>query len=321
MSSTLQTYGSLMLASRLRRLSDQLYAGVDASYLAAGVELTSRCFPLLLLLRDNGPTAITALAAQIGQTHPVVVQLGRKLLDAGVVVEMPDAKDERRRLLALSDAGLALLRDMTPLWDDVRAAVDAVFEQGTPQFMALLERAEARLHTQGFGETIAACRRQRERAAVDIIDYEARYAADFKRLNIEWLERYFYVEALDDKVLSDPQSSILDAGGQIFLARLDGRIVGTCALIRAGGDAFELSKMAVTPACQGLGIARRLIERAFDAFEASGATLLLLESNSKLQPAIALYESSGFVHVARPAGEAHYQRADVYMEWQGRSRG
>ena len=51
----------------------------DLRYLAAGVELTSRCFPLLLLLRDNGPTAITALAAQIGQTHPVVVQLGRNL--------------------------------------------------------------------------------------------------------------------------------------------------------------------------------------------------------------------------------------------------
>jgi ribosomal protein S18 acetylase RimI-like enzyme/DNA-binding MarR family transcriptional regulator len=320
MSSTLQTHGSLMLASRLRRLSDQLYAGVDASYLLAGIELSSRCFPLLLLLRDNGPTAITALATHIGQTHPAVVQLGRKLLDAGVVAEMPDAKDERRRLLALTDAGLALLGTMAPLWDDVRAGVDAVFEHATPQFMALLERAETRLQAQGFGETIAACRRQRERAAVDIIDYDAAYAGDFKRLNIAWLERYFYVEALDDKVLSDPQSSILDDGGQIFLARLDGRIVGTCALIRAHGDAFELSKMAVTPECQGLGIARRLIDRAFDAFDASGAALLFLESNSKLQPAIQLYESSGFTHVARPAGEAHYQRADVYMQWQGRAR-
>lgn len=318
MSSTLQTYGSLMLASRLRRLSDQLYAGVDTSYVAAGVELTSRCFPLLLLLRDNGPTSITALATQIGQTHPVVVQLGRKLVDAGMVVEMPDAKDERRRLLALSDAGKVLLRDMAPLWDDVRAAVDSVFEHGTPQLMASLERAEARLQARGFGETIAACRRQRERAAVEIIDYADQYAPDFKRLNIAWLERYFYVEALDDKVLSDPQSSILDAGGQIFLARLDGRIVGTCALIRAGDASIELSKMAVTPECQGLGIARRLIERAFDAFEASGAQLLFLESNSKLAPAIRLYESSGFNHVARPAGDAHYQRADVYMEWQGR---
>ena len=50
----------------------------------------------------------------------------------------------------------------------------------------------------------------------------------------------------------------------------------------------------------------------------SGAPLLFLESNSKLHPAIRLYESSGFTHVARPAGDAHYQRADVYMEWQGR---
>ena len=321
MSSNLQTYGSLMLGSRLRRLSDQLYAGVDTSYLAAGVELSSRCFPLLLLLRDNGPTSITVLAAQIGQTHPVVVQLGRKLLDAGVVLEQQDAKDERRRLLALSASGQTLLESMAPLWDDVRAGVDAVFGQATPQFMDLLERAEARLQAQGFGETIAGCRRQRERVAVEIIAYDAQYAADFKRLNIAWLERYFYVEALDDKVLSDPHSSILHDGGQIFLARLDGRIVGTCALIRAGSDSIELSKMAVTPECQGLGIARRLIERAFDAFEASGARLLFLESNSKLQPAIGLYESSGFEHVARPAGEAHYQRADVYMEWRGRKHG
>jgi len=65
--------------------------------------------------------------------------------------------------------------------------------------MASLDRAEGALAIAGFGETIAACRRQRERAAVEIIDYAASYAADFKRLNIAWLERYFYVEALDDQ--------------------------------------------------------------------------------------------------------------------------
>src|SRR5450830_1778265 len=274
--STLQTYGSLVLGSRLRRLSDQLYAGVDSSYVAAGVELSSRCFPLLMLLRDNGPTSITVLAAQIGQTHPVVVQLGRKLLEAGVVVEGKAAA-----------------------------------------WIATLDKIEANLQEQAFGDVIATCRRQRERAAVEIIDYEAQYASDFKRLNVEWLERYFYVEALDDQVLSDPQVSILDGGGQIFLARLDGRIVGTCCLISTGADSVELSKMAVTPACQGLGIARRLLLRALQAYQDSGARLLFLESNGKLLPAIQLYESTGFVHVARPDGEVHYQRADVYMEWSG----
>lgn len=315
--STLQTYGSLMLGSRLRRLSDQLYAGVDSSYLAAGVELSSRCFPLLMLLRDNGPTSITVLATQIGQTHPVVVQLGRKLLDAGVVVEMSEPKDERRRLLALSESGQVLLRGMEPLWNDVKAAIDAVLEGKAAAWIATLDKIEASLQEQAFGVVIATCRRQRERSAVEIIDYEAQYAPDFKRLNVEWLERYFYVEALDDQVLSDPQTSILDGGGQIFLARLDGRIVGTCCLISAGADSVELSKMAVTPACQGLGIARRLLLRALQAYQDSDARLLFLESNSKLLPAIQLYESTGFVHVARPDSEVHYQRADVYMEWRG----
>lgn len=315
--STLQTYGSLMLGSRLRRLSDQLYAGVDSSYLAAGVELSSRCFPLLLLLRDNGPTSITVLATQIGQTHPVVVQLGRKLLEAGVVVEMSEPKDERRRLLALSESGQTLLRSMQPLWDDVKSAVDVVLDGKTHAWLSILDKIEAHLQEKAFAEVIATCRRQREQAAVEIIDYEPQYALDFKRLNVEWLERYFYVEALDDQVLSDPQVSILDGGGQIFLARLDGRIVGACSLIRASADTFELSKMAVTPACQGLGIARRLLLRALQAYQASGARLLFLESNSKLQPAIQLYESTGFVHMARPDGEVHYQRADVYMEWRG----
>ncbi|CDG83323.1 bifunctional helix-turn-helix transcriptional regulator/GNAT family N-acetyltransferase [Janthinobacterium agaricidamnosum] len=314
--STLHNYGSLLLASRLRRLSDQLYAGVDLSYQAAGVALSSRCFPLLFLLRDNGPTSITALAAQIGQSHPIVVQLGRKMLDAGVVTEMSSPTDERRRLLALSDEGRALMQGMQPLWADIQAAIDVLLSNNTDALLATLGRVESQLQASAFAELIAARKRAREQAALEIIDFQPEYAADFKRLNIEWLERYFYVEAIDDLVLSDPQTSILAPGGAIFLARLHGAIVGTCALIDAGDGKLELSKMAVTPACQGLGVGRRLLERALAAYRASGAALLYLESNSKLQPALALYESAGFMHAQRPPSEAHYQRANVYMEWQ-----
>ncbi|WP_295994624.1 GNAT family N-acetyltransferase [Rugamonas sp.] len=155
-------------------------------------------------------------------------------------------------------------------------------------------------------------------AAVDIIDYAPHYAADFKRLNIDWLERFFYVEQIDNTVLSDPQRHILDPGGAIFLARLGGEIIGACALIAAGDGALELSKMAVAPHRQGLGVGRRLIERAIAAYQAGPATRLFLESNSKLEPAIRLYLRAGFAHAPKPAAaEAHYERADVYMEWRG----
>lgn len=321
---TLNDYGSLLLGSRLRRLSDQLHAGVDQAYVAAGVELSSRCFPILFLLRDNGPTSITVLAAQIGQTHPAVVQLGRKMLDAGVVAEMSAPDDERRRLLALTDDGRQLMLRLQPVWQDIQAAVDVVCDHGTEQLLAALGRAESHLQANAFADVIAARKRVRERESVEIIDFTdadenadgTDYADDFRRLNIEWLERHFYVEALDHAILSQPRTTILAPGGAIFLARLNGAIVGTCALINAGDGRLELSKMAVTQDCQGLGLGRRLIERALAHFRASGASLLFLESNSKLQPALALYESVGFRHVARPETEAHYQRANVYMEFQ-----
>jgi GNAT superfamily N-acetyltransferase len=152
-------------------------------------------------------------------------------------------------------------------------------------------------------------------AVFDIVDYTAEHGADFKRLNVEWLERYFYVEDIDHKVLSDPQTHILDGGGRIFVARLDGVVIGTCALIRVDARRFELSKMAVSGRHQGVGAGRRLLQHALAAFRASGVALLYLESNSLLVPAITLYESVGFVHAPPTPDLGHYQRANVYMEW------
>jgi len=112
-------------------------------------------------------------------------------------------------------------------------------------------------------------------------------------------------------VLSRPLE-ILREGGAIFLARYQDEIVGTCALLKAGEGRYELSKMAVTSRHQGLGIGRRLLEAAVAAYRSLAARELFLESNSKLKPAIALYESAGFVHAPRPA-PSHYERSDVYM--------
>ena len=49
----LHTYGALFLASRLRRLSEQLYAATNEIYREHGVELPAASVALLLLLRDH----------------------------------------------------------------------------------------------------------------------------------------------------------------------------------------------------------------------------------------------------------------------------
>ena len=166
----------------------------------------------------------------------------------------------------------------------------------------------------GAGRTQLREAHPRHAAAVEIIPFESRYRADFKRLNLEWLHRYFRVEPIDEVVLSDPEALVRD-GGHLYLARLHGRIVGTCGLLAEEPGVMELSKMSVTDACQGLGIGRRLMDVALEKYATLGCRRLYLETNSILTPAIRLYESVGFRHQRRPGGPSTYERADVYMVW------
>lgn len=271
------------------------------------MSLPSRCFPVLFLLRDHGRLGISELAGRLGQTHPAVSQMSRKLLRHGMIEESSDPGDNRRRLLSLSRRGRALMSRLEPLWQAIVEAV-AELERDHP-LSAQLSALDQALETRGFAARIRS--RLGGRADVEILPFEDRYAADFKQLNLEWLDRYFRVEPPDEKVLSRPLEILRD-GGAIFLARHLDRLVGTCVLLSAGQGRFELAKMAVTADYQGRGIGRKLLEAAIDTFRALGGHELFLESNSRLRAAITLYESAGFVHTPPPS-ESHYARADVYM--------
>lgn len=146
---------------------------------------------------------------------------------------------------------------------------------------------------------------------IEIIPFQSRYADDFKRLNLEWLEKYFEVEAADKDVLSQPHL-IIEQGGALLLAKCGEQIIGTCAVIHEGHGHFEISKTSVTVSFQGQGIGRKLLEAALGAFKALGGKELHLETNTALKSAIALYESSGFVHAKRPT-PSPFARANVYM--------
>ncbi|RTQ48464.1 N-acetyltransferase [Hymenobacter gummosus] len=148
-------------------------------------------------------------------------------------------------------------------------------------------------------------------APVDILPYQPEHQAAFRDLNVEWISRYFVVEELDRRMLDDPEGYILALGGYIFMARHQGRIVGTCALIKEPGGVYELAKMAVTPSAQGLGIGWRLGEAAIAKAREIGAHELELLSNRRLAPALSLYRKLGFVEAPLPASE--YQRADIRM--------
>jgi putative acetyltransferase len=152
-------------------------------------------------------------------------------------------------------------------------------------------------------------------AEIGIRQFQAGDAAAFRRLNEEWITRYFRIEPKEELVLADPQKVILDSGGRIFFATAGERCIGCCGLIRLKEKEFEVAKMAVEPSYQGAGIGRRLLQAVIEEARRAGAHRLYLETNHVLTPAIRLYESLGFKHIdpSRIIPSA-YARADVYME-------
>lgn len=147
---------------------------------------------------------------------------------------------------------------------------------------------------------------------VSIIDFELKYAGDFKKMNLEWLDKYGLTEAPDLLMLNDPQKEILDTGGCIYLAKDGNNIVGSAALIKESAVQFELAKMTVAPDYRGKGISNILIETCINKAKEMGAKRLYLVSNSQLTTAVSLYEKYGFKHIA--VVDAHYVTADVMME-------
>lgn len=144
-----------------------------------------------------------------------------------------------------------------------------------------------------------------------IVDYETRYQSAFKRLNAEWIETHWQLEAADHEALGDPQKYIIDPGGHIFLALEGAEAVGTCALIKATDATFELAKMAVDPAARGKGTGLALGAAVIEKARSLGAQALYLESNTILEPAINLYRKLGFEEfVGEPSP---YERCNIQM--------
>jgi ribosomal protein S18 acetylase RimI-like enzyme len=147
---------------------------------------------------------------------------------------------------------------------------------------------------------------------VVIIPFSPDLKEEIKTLNLEWLKKYFKVEAKDERVLSDPQGEIIDKGGMVFYAKYNNKIVGTVSLLKIDNNTFELSKMAVTNGVQGLGIGQKLVDHCLEIARQKGIKKLILYSNRKLLPAIYLYKKFGFVEVSLEEGI--YERADIKME-------
>jgi ribosomal protein S18 acetylase RimI-like enzyme len=147
---------------------------------------------------------------------------------------------------------------------------------------------------------------------IEIISFTDELAIHFTNLNKAWVKKYFVMEALDEKMLSDPKHYYIDEGGFIFFALYNNEVAGTFALIKHSDTVFELSKMAVDENFQGKNIGNAMMEFCLQEAKRLQLKKVILHSNTILGPAIHLYRKYGFTEV--PDFVSEYKRANIKME-------
>ncbi len=306
--------GKMAIGSRLRMLTEKITEDAASIYSLYKIDLQPKWFPVFYVLSQGEEKTITAIAKEIGHSHPSVSKIISEMSKKGVVTEKKDKTDGRRNVIKLSKKGQELNVKVQDQFTDVGTAIEQISAQASNDLWKAIAEWEFILEQKSLLLRVQEQQKERESMKVKIIDYTPEYQEAFRALNEQWISTYFKMEETDYKALNDPEGYILKKGGHILVALYNDQPVGVCALVKMDDPEydFELAKMAVSPSAQGKSIGWLLGQAIVEKAKTRGAAKLYLESNTLLKPAINLYHKLGFKKIAGRA--TPYERCNIQME-------
>ncbi|MCI9597183.1 MAG: GNAT family N-acetyltransferase [Firmicutes bacterium] len=109
-------------------------------------------------------------------------------------------------------------------------------------------------------------------------------------------EKQYHFNGLYEQEMLEGMAQLYDdtEGSQMWVAELDGNIVGDIAVIKRGSDKAQLRWFGVDMGMQGQGLGSRLLKTAMDFCKEKNYVHLTLSTLDLLKPARHLYGKFGF---------------------------
>ncbi len=306
-------FEELALGSRLKRLSDNMMKEAAKAYKVLDIDFDPYHMPIFKLISEQDNLSIGEISKLLSVTQPAVTQYINTLNQKKLITSKAGKNDKRKKKISLSKQGKMMLSKLIPIWD--------IFDQELKTLTSntknntLLEHIsfiEKELSMESLSVKILSKTKPiHSTDKLKIVSFKEEYANCFRDLNIEWLEKYFYVEDHDREVLENAKTYIIDKGGYIFFALYKGEVAGTFALMNEE-EGYELSKMAVSFKFQGLKIGQQLMQYSIHFARNKGWSKLLLYSNTILENAIYIYKKYGFKEVELETDNP-YNRSNIKM--------
>jgi DNA-binding MarR family transcriptional regulator len=145
--------GYLALGTRLKRLADQLQAGVGEVLAESGDTIQPGQLPLLVVVGDEDGLTIAELVKALGVSQPAISRMLAGLQRGGFVTMIQDKQDARIRRVSLTEKSRVLLgQTQATLFPKVATAAEQLCEG--LDLLHTLETVEQRLRECAFADRI-----------------------------------------------------------------------------------------------------------------------------------------------------------------------
>ncbi|MDE7311355.1 MAG: GNAT family N-acetyltransferase [Eubacterium sp.] len=146
-----------------------------------------------------------------------------------------------------------------------------------------------------------------------VIPFEEKYRQDFIAFNTDWIVSNFGCLEEHDIETFEKIDEQIAAGAMIFFAVENDTALATCMATPMEGTTWEICKLGSNKKIPHKGAGSAVFEAAMEWALCHGAERLFILSNSKLKPALHIYEKYGFQEIKLDNYE--YTRGDIAFEY------
>ncbi len=146
-----------------------------------------------------------------------------------------------------------------------------------------------------------------------IVEYDEKYKEQFIEFNTDWIVDNFGFLEKEDIDTFEQIESLLESGAMIYFAVEGDTVLATCMAIPGADKTWEICKLASNKSVSHKGAGSAVFKAVMDFAIGHGAKKLFLLSNSKLKPAVRIYEKFGFKEVK--LDDYEYERGDIAFEY------
>lgn len=240
-------------------------------------------------LGRRGRATAATIAEELGMDRGQMSRLVYRLLDQGVVANLPRSGDMRAVPMALTPEGDTVYAHLNAMSDAVAATslLEPLDEFMRRDLVGAMRRIQAILAEPGDDPLILRPHRIGE------IGWLIHRQGLLYHLEQGWNGEF---EALIARIYADYEAAPASSNRSLWIAEKGGEVAGSVFIIPAEGEAdtAQLRMLYVEPAFRGMGIGRRLVDEAIRFSRAAGYRQVMLWTQDCLASARGIYQRAGF---------------------------